>query len=63
MVKKGIAGIVSFAFGGTILFILLDAMLNLYADYFLLPFQVLIGFLLIGLGLWLIIKDETSPKK
>jgi hypothetical protein len=59
MTRLGITGILIFAVGGMLLTLLLDAIAHLDADFLNVPLPILsfIGFVLIGLGLWLIIRD------
>jgi hypothetical protein len=63
--RKGLAGIVSFSFGGMLLFQLLDVMSHFDAGTLIIPFPVLflLALVLIVLGLWLIIKDEKLQRK
>jgi hypothetical protein len=66
MMRKGLAGIVSFSFGGMLLFLLLDTITHFDSaglNFGGLPVLSLVGFLLVGLGLWLIVQDGKMETK
>jgi CBS domain containing-hemolysin-like protein len=66
MVRKGLAGLLSFSIGGTVLMFVLHFMVQrVYVRNIMdwvsfvgwMSMFGFVGFLLVGLGIWLIIKD------
>jgi hypothetical protein len=69
MVRKGLAGLLSFSIGGTVLMFVLHFMVrgvyvNAYLDWVSfvgwMSMFSFAGFLLVGLGIWLIIKEAHA---
>jgi hypothetical protein len=67
--SNGVLGIVSFAVGGAVLFFLwsmvLGSVISTLPAPAVTPFTLVfsfLGFLLVGLGLWLIVQDRPGTK-